>query len=98
MRPDWENVLLAILDALLTYSGVDPARDRRPWTGHLGASFTRLGPLMDKVHDSAADEQIQVLLGMPALKPSSPLGWSHVVSPPSGLTALSFPVTRTAAR
>jgi Alpha/beta hydrolase family len=94
MRPDWENVLPAIFEALLSYPEVDPERiilvgrsfggllapraasgEKRlaamivdPGQFDLGAALTRLGPLMDKVNDPAADEEFDSLLDIPALK------------------------------
>ena len=95
MRPDWENVVPGMFDAITANREVDPRRvalvgrsfggliaprgaagEHRlaamivdPGQYDLGAAVTaRLGPLMDKVNDPAADPQFDALLDIPALK------------------------------
>ncbi len=95
MRPDWENVVPALFDAVVAHPQVD--RERvvlvgRSFGGHLAprgaageprlaalivdpgqfdmgsALAARLGPLLDQVHDPAADAQFDSLLEFPALE------------------------------
>ena len=95
MRPDWENVVPGMFDAVTAIPEVDPERvalvgrsfggliaprgaagEGRlaamivdPGQYDLGTALTaRLGPLMDRVHDPAADPQFEALLGIPAVK------------------------------
>jgi Alpha/beta hydrolase family len=95
MRPDWENVVPAMFDAVTADPEVDPDRvvlvgrsfggliaprgaagEHRlaamivdPGQYDLGTAFTaRLGPLMDRVNDPAADPQFDALLDIPAMK------------------------------
>jgi len=95
MRPDWENVVPAMFDAVTAHREVDPGRvalvgrsfggliaprgaagEHRlaalivdPGQYDLGAALTlRLGPLMGRVNDPAADSHFDALLGIPAVK------------------------------
>jgi hypothetical protein len=95
MRPDWENVLPGMFDAVTANPEVDPGRvvlAGRSFGGLIGprgaagehrlaamivdpgqydmgaAATARLGPLMDKVNDPAADPQFDALLDIPAVK------------------------------
>jgi Alpha/beta hydrolase family len=95
MRPDWENVVPAMFDAVTANPEVDPDRvvlvgrsfggliaprgaagEHRlaamivdPGQYDLGTAFAaRLGPLMDRVNDPAADPQFDALLDNPAMK------------------------------
>src|SRR4051794_711274 len=95
MRPDWENVVPAMFDAVTAHPEVDPDRvvlvgrsfggviaprgaagEHRlaamivdPGQYDLGTALTaRLGPLMDRVNDPAADPQFDALLDIPAWK------------------------------
>src|SRR5918911_741733 len=63
MRPDWENVVPALFAAVTAFPQVDPGQY------DLGTALTaRLGPLMDRVHDPAADPQFDALLDIPGVK------------------------------
>jgi pimeloyl-ACP methyl ester carboxylesterase len=95
MRPDWENVVPALFEAVTADPAVDPERVvlvGRSFGGYLAPRAaagehrlaamivdpgqfdmgltlaTRLGPLIDQVHDPAADPQFDSLLELPALK------------------------------
>ncbi|GAA4727428.1 alpha/beta fold hydrolase [Modestobacter marinus] len=94
MRPDWEDVVPAMFDAVAACPEVDPDRvvlvgrsfggliaprgaagEHRlaamvvdPGQYDLGAALTaRLGPLVDRVHDPAADPQFDALLDVPGM-------------------------------
>ena len=95
MRPDWENVVPEMFDAVAAEPEVDAqsivlvgrsfggvlaprgaaGEDRLvamivdPGQFDIGSALLgRLGPLKDRVHDPAADEQFQPLLEHPAMK------------------------------
>jgi hypothetical protein len=95
MRPDWENVVPAMFDAVTACPEVDPDRvvlvgrsfggliaprgaagEHRlaamvvdPGQYDLGTALTaRLGPLVHRVHDPAADPEFDALLDIPGMK------------------------------
>ncbi len=95
MRPDWENVVPPMVDALVARPEVDASRIvlvGRSWGGivgprgasgeprlaalivdpgqfDMGATMkARMGDLMDKVDDPAAEDQFQSLLTMPRVE------------------------------